>query len=507
MFPAREFSVARFGKGSTASPATVVLFIGLLLTFVAFLLAQAHERRHDRTLFDAEVAQFMAALRQAFSASEVLLQSGAGTLAAHADMGANEWQSFVDGDDLKARFPGFQGIAFLRVRSDQAWSTGSEPDALELAMVEPQGAYALDDLAGGGVGKAAMARARELNSPVRSGKVLLSRSGRREAAGVLIYLPVNPPAANGTAARPAGYVVMPFVVSDLIKGLMQRRFEEVRQHLRIEIFDGRTLDSATLLYDSAADEGYSPPEHPQFATQIVIDRFATEWTYKLSSLPFYEGMLGSYLPATVLAGGLFLTALVSWLCGQLSARNRLAAEADRNSAVLKAELMHRVHNTLAVVQSLANRSLDDETTTDHGREQFSSRLSALARAHALLTENAWSGTSIGELVRSELAPMMNRAQADGPNITLGPQVAQSLALIIHELASDAVRRDVQAIEVTWQASSGPEPAATLLWSERGANRLRARGLADQIVSHGFTVTTQDQDVGDARRLSFTVPLN
>lgn len=132
MFPAREFSVARFGKGSTASPATVALFIGLLLTFVAFLLAQAHERRHDRTLFDAEVAQFMAALRQAFSASEVLLQSGAGTLAAHADMGANEWQSFVDGDDLKARFPGFRALPFsefvpiklgARVTSRTRWNS------------------------------------------------------------------------------------------------------------------------------------------------------------------------------------------------------------------------------------------------------------------------------------------------------------------------------------------------------------------------------------------------
>lgn len=505
MFSAREFSIGR--AGSTPPHPAVVLVAGLLLTFAAFMLVQVHEREDDRALFDSEVAQFMGALRQSFGASEVLLQSGAGMLTAHADLGANEWQMFVDGDDLKARFPGFQGIAFLKVRADQAWNTGSEPEALELAMIEPNGAYTLSQLAGGAPGRAAMARARDLDAPIRTKKVMLTRSGGGEGAGVLIYLPVANSSSGRGDASLVGYVAMPFVVSNLIKGLMQGRFEEVKQHLRIEIFDGRVLDASALLYDSAQSEGYAPPDDPRVTAQFVVDRFGTEWTYRFSSLPLYERTLGSYIPVAVLAGGLFVTALVSWLCMQLSAGNRLAAEANRDSAALKAELRHRVHNTLAVVQSLANRSLDDGSSADEGREQFSSRLSALARAHALLTENAWSGTSIGELVRSELAPLMNRAHAHGPIITLGPQVAQSLALVIHELASDAVRRGVQTIYVEWEAASEPEPAAIVTWNEKGAAQSPQSGLADQIVAHGFVMKALDQRAGDSRRLSFAVPLN
>jgi two-component sensor histidine kinase len=512
MFSSRDFSRAAASWRADLPPPVSVLLAGLALTLLAFVLALSQERQRDHVLFDAEVTKFMAGVRQSLSSSEVLMHSGAGLMSAHDDMATEGWRLFVDGDDFRTRFPGFQGMAYLRVRGGQYHGRHSrnEPPKLELALVEPHGAYSLSELTGGSAGETAMAKARDLNGAVRSRRVMLPVPGRgkQKQAGVVIYLPVfrrQEGTEGQKTAEVAGYVAMPFALPVLMTGLMQQRFQEVKEHLRVEIFDGRVTDDANLLFDSAAEAGYAPPARPRVSAQLLVDRFGTEWSYRFSSLPAYDRALGSYFAETVLAGGLVVSGLVTWLCSQLNARSRLAQEADRNSAFLQAELMHRVRNTLAVVQSIANRSLDG-VTADEGREQFANRLSALARVHALLTENAGYGTPIGELMRSELAPMMHRAHALGPDIPLGPQVAQCLALVVHELASDAVRRGVHRINVDWRAAEDPEPTAVVTWREIGATDPQEGGLAQQILEHGLAVVRRDQQSGDQVEVVFAVPL-
>lgn len=509
MFSTRDLGIGKLNWAPALPPPKLVFGVGLMLTLIAFALVQQHERGRDHDLFNAEITEFMSGMRQSMSSSEVLMQSGAGVIAAHPNLGAEEWRLFVDTDDLKSRFPGFQGIGYLRDRRGGAQDAASTSSSdLDLALVEPHGTFVASQLAGGRAGDAARARAHQINGPARSRKVMLPSPGHGDRVGVLVYLPVfrRETMADARAkSSVTGYVVMPFAVSTLVQGLMQQRFDKVKHHLRVEIFDGQP-EPANLLFDSASELGYAPPTTPRVVATLAVDRFGTDWSYRFSSLPAYDRATRSYVPAFVLAGGLVVTGLVSWLCAQLHARDRRAAEADRASETLRAELMHRVHNTLAVVQSIANRSLVSGESADDGREQFSSRLSALARAHALLTENGWSGTPIGELVRSELAPLMHRAHAHGPDITLGPQVAQALALIVHELATDAVKRGVELIEVQWDSATGPEPSVAVTWKEIGAANARKHGLAEKILAHGLMVVSDEQHAEGRSRLHFSVPL-
>ena len=152
------------------------------------------------------------------------------------------------------------------------------------------------------------------------------------------------------------------------------------------------------------------------------------------------------------------------------------------------------------------RTLPAESDSGGSHEQFANRLEALARAHTLFVENAWLGTAIGELVRSELAPLASRATATGPEIALSPQVSQSLALVVHELAVDAVRRGVTSLNITWHADD-TEPAVTVTWAEEGATNAGTSRLAAEITSHGFASHPVTTTSGSSTQHVFRVPLD
>jgi len=84
--------------------------------------------------------------------------------------------------------------------------------------------------------------------------------------------------------------------------------------------------------------------------------------------------------------------------------------AEEQRTLLIHELNHRVKNTLATVQSLAMQTLRNTERSEDARALFESRLSALSRAHDLLTNENWEGASLGEVVHRALSPF--RAQAE-----------------------------------------------------------------------------------------------
>jgi PAS domain S-box-containing protein len=130
--------------------------------------------------------------------------------------------------------------------------------------------------------------------------------------------------------------------------------------------------------------------------------------------------------------------------------------AEEHQRLLLLELSHRVKNTLAVVQSLAARSLAGERTLEQARDDFSKRLRALANAHSLLTATEWREAGLRAVVEAELRPYANRAALTGPDLALLPKAALTLALVVHELA-------------TTPSSTARWPAATAGWRSRGGS--------------------------------------
>jgi PAS domain S-box-containing protein len=135
-------------------------------------------------------------------------------------------------------------------------------------------------------------------------------------------------------------------------------------------------------------------------------------------------------------------------------------QAERLQHLLIEELNHRVKNTLATVQAIAGQSLVRSTSPNHFVTAFSGRIQALAQAHTLLTQETLRGADIGAVVRDQVllgAAGDDRISCAGPSIMLNPQAAVQLALVLHELGTNARK---------YGALSVPNGLLSLRWGMR-----------------------------------------
>jgi PAS domain S-box-containing protein len=169
-----------------------------------------------------------------------------------------------------------------------------------------------------------------------------------------------------------------------------------------------------------------------------------------------------------------------------------ARESAEQTRLLLRELNHRVKNTLAMIQSLARQTLRQKPDPQQFIDSFSGRLRTLSEAHALLSDRDWSGIGLVELVRSQVAPYLLTSSGlfamDGDDVTLPPDHALGLGLVLHELASNASKFGALSspqgrVTVNWTIHPGPVRRLELLWEER----------------HGPTVTTP-KEAGFGTRL-------
>jgi PAS domain S-box-containing protein len=152
---------------------------------------------------------------------------------------------------------------------------------------------------------------------------------------------------------------------------------------------------------------------------------------------------------------------------------------EERERLLAREVDHRAKNLLAVVQSVVQ--LTQAGDADELKVGIIGRIQALARAHNLLADARWDGAQLGDLVREELAPYLDgssgRASVSGPAVLLRPAAAQSLAMVLHELATNAVKYGALAspsgmLEVEWTRT--PE-WLELSWGERGGPAIKRPG--------------------------------
>lgn len=106
------------------------------------------------------------------------------------------------------------------------------------------------------------------------------------------------------------------------------------------------------------------------------------------------------------------------------------------------ELNHRVKNTLATVQSMAAQTLRNEPSPAVAFEKFEARLMGLSGVHDILTRESWHGAPLREVAERALRPFDEggtRIEIAGPPIRLQPGGALTMALILHELATNALK--------------------------------------------------------------------
>jgi PAS domain S-box-containing protein len=155
--------------------------------------------------------------------------------------------------------------------------------------------------------------------------------------------------------------------------------------------------------------------------------------------------------------------------------------AEQREHLLAREVDHRSKNLLAVVQSVVQ--LSRATSVDELKEGLTGRIQALARAHSLLADARWEGVDLAQLVEEELAPFVGtdsgRLNYSGPPVMLRPASAQSLALVLHELTTNAAKYGALSaargtLSLRWElAESGGSENLVLHWVESGGTNVQA----------------------------------
>jgi two-component system CheB/CheR fusion protein len=155
---------------------------------------------------------------------------------------------------------------------------------------------------------------------------------------------------------------------------------------------------------------------------------------------------------------------------------------EEQQELLLKEMDHRVKNLFAIVGGMVRLSVRSATTPKELAATVQGRLGALASAHQLIrpgysvAEATRRESTLGELVRKVLSPYVDpartgdsiRAEIDGPEIAVGSEAATNVALVVHELATNAAKYGALSVpggrvHISWAVTKG---RLVLSWEEK-----------------------------------------
>ena len=177
---------------------------------------------------------------------------------------------------------------------------------------------------------------------------------------------------------------------------------------------------------------------------------------------------------------------------------RHKAEEDRLGVLLE-EVNRRTQNTLATVLAIAKQTLRD--TADPGlARSFEGRILALAKVHKLLGRANWEAAGLNDVIERVLQPFglrdrrVPRFTIVGKDVGLRPRVALMLAMVLHELATNAAKHgalltDAGRVSVDWAAEPSPDTKKVRLrWQESGGAPVVAptrQGFGSRLIQRGL----------------------
>jgi two-component sensor histidine kinase len=287
----------------------------------------------------------------------------------------------------------------------------------------------------------------------------------------------------------------------------------------ISIFDGEGTNFARV---PNPQDTVGKRASPSLYAQLFQNPESTVPTISLEGVPLITSLARSSLTGWTVAAGVAESSLVAPLWRNLAITSvmgavllmvglafavRMATQIARGEMLhnlLIEELNHRVKNTLAVLQSIATQTFRSASRAE--REKFEGRLGALAEAHNLLSQEKWQGAELREVIARVLRPYLlntpERMRMSGPQVPLSPRLAVVLAMIVHEIATNAAKygalsNDTGTVAVDWEILEGSDGRKLrLIWTEAGGPPVTApvqRGFGSRLIER----STRDQLGGEA----------
>ena len=196
-------------------------------------------------------------------------------------------------------------------------------------------------------------------------------------------------------------------------------------------------------------------------------------------------------------------------------------ELEDHKRALVSELDHRVKNVLATVSAVASRTQETSGSMVEFVTALDGRIKSMAITHELLSSRHWQGIPLAELLHRELAPYTTASNAhiDGPDVVLSAEAGQTLAMVFHELTTNAakfgaisaksgrvsvrwrLRRNGCAerwLSIRWMESGGP-PVAQPTQSGFGTSMVR------ELVPYELGGTVELSYLPDGVRCNLTIP--
>ncbi len=177
---------------------------------------------------------------------------------------------------------------------------------------------------------------------------------------------------------------------------------------------------------------------------------------------------------------------------------------------LMGELQHRVKNILGKIRAMARQTRKRYRDLGEFFAAFDGRIDALARAQDLLLAAPPEGINLRDIVRQELeaggAEDGIHFTADGPTVHLSQRDAQTMAMTIHELATNAakygaLKAERGRIEIHWLRDRVSEAGRLrFTWKERGVQMQDLsppKGFGSEVIEHSLAYV-----LGGAARLTF-----
>ncbi len=195
--------------------------------------------------------------------------------------------------------------------------------------------------------------------------------------------------------------------------------------------------------------------------------------------------------------------------------------AEKLQRLLLDELNHRVKNTLAIIQAIARQSLRHTKSPSEFVSAFTGRVNALARAHDLLTMTKLQSSNLQELVRDQVmlgGEEDDRITCAGPLVLIDPQKTVHLALVLHELATNARKYGALSVpkgrlSVSWEVRTADQRSLFMIWEERNGPITIApfqRGFGSILIErtlsgHGGEATIEYKSTGLLCQITLPLP--